>query len=119
MPREICKKGPPMQPVVVSAGGGAALGRLHLILYCRMMCIVAAICICVLIIHAFVTAFRITAARLSLTAVDLLNARCVAVVVWRWGCIAATPFLDVCFFCSGMCIDAAGFAQKYEVAVWP
>ena len=73
MPREICKEGPPMQPVVVLTGGGAALSRLHLILHCRMMCIDAAICIGVLIIHAFVTAFRITHAYLRLTAVDLPN----------------------------------------------
>ena len=109
MPREICKNRPPMQPIVVSAGGGAGLSRLHFIFFC----------IRVLIIHVFVIAFRITAASLRLTAVDLVKTRCVAVVVWRWGCIAAAPFLDVCFFCSGMCIDAAGFAQKYEVAVWP
>ena len=77
-----------MQPVVVSAGGGAALSRLHLILFC----------ICVLIIHAFVIAFRITAASLSLIAVDFLNARRVAVVAWLRRCIAAALFLNVRFF---------------------
>ena len=98
-----------MQPVVVSARGGAALSRLHLILFC----------ICVFIIHAFVIVFKTTVASLSFAGVDFLNARCVGVVAWLRRCIAIAWCFNVCFFCSGMCIATAGVVQKYEIAVWP
>ena len=58
-------------------------------------------------------------ASLSLTDVDFLNARCVAVVASLRRCIAAASFFNVCFLCSAMCIATAGFAQKYQIAVWP
>ena len=68
-----------MQPVVVSAGSGAALSRLH---------------------HAFLIAFRINVASWFLNVF-----------------LTAVEFLNVCFFCSGMCIATAGFVQKYQIAV--